>query len=70
LFLKLRQWDYIASKRVDINLANSLNTANRIWKYYKKKAEVLYPPIEVDRFSTSFALTFQFEGKIYKTSSY
>ena len=32
LFLKLRQWDYIASKRADITLANSKNTQNRITK--------------------------------------
>ncbi|MDR1944673.1 MAG: hypothetical protein LBQ59_00895 [Candidatus Peribacteria bacterium] len=52
LFLKLRQWDYIASKRVDINIANSLNTKNRIWKYYKKEAEILYPPVETERFAS------------------
>ena len=50
LFLKLRQWDYIASKRADITLANSTNTAWRIKKYYRKKSEVLYPPVETWRF--------------------
>lgn len=49
--LKLRQWDYIASKRVDINIANSKNTQSRITKYYRKKSEILYPPIEIKRFS-------------------
>ena len=51
LFLKLRQWDYIASKRADITLANSTNTAWRITKYYRKDSEVLFPPIETDRFA-------------------
>ena len=50
LFLKLRQWDYIASKRVDLSLANSKNSKNRIWKYYRNKSEILYPPIEINRF--------------------
>ena len=50
LFLKLRQWDYIASKRADISLANSKNTQNRITKYYRKKSEILYPPVETWRF--------------------
>ena len=50
LFLKLRQWDYIASKRADISLANSTNTAWRITKYYRKDSEVLYPPVETGRF--------------------
>ena len=51
LFLNLRQWDYIASKRNDISLANSKNTKNRIKKYYKKDSTILYPPVETDRFS-------------------
>lgn len=50
LFLKLRQWDYIASKRADITLANSSNTMWRITKYYRKESEVLYPPVETNRF--------------------
>ncbi len=50
LFLKLRQWDYIASNRVDISIANSTNTQNRIRKYYKKNSVVLYPWVETSRF--------------------
>lgn len=51
LFKKLRQWDYIASQRSDINLTNSENVKKRVEKYYRKNAEVLYPPIETTRFS-------------------
>ncbi len=51
LFLKLRQWDFIASKRADITIANSLNTHARIKKYHRKKSIVIYPPIEWDRFN-------------------
>jgi len=50
LFFGLRQWDYIASKRVDISLANSNNTKQRITKYYRKDSEILYPPVETKRF--------------------
>lgn len=50
LFLKLRQWDYVASKRADITIANSTNTKNRITKYYRKDSQVLYPPVETSRF--------------------
>ncbi|NUJ97423.1 glycosyltransferase family 4 protein [Candidatus Gracilibacteria bacterium] len=49
-FLKIRQWDYIASQRSDIHLANSRNVQQRIKKYYKKDAFVVYPPIETERF--------------------
>lgn len=50
LFLKLRQWDFIASKRVDVSLANSTNVQNRITKYYKKDSSLVYPPVETTRF--------------------
>jgi len=52
LFLKLRQWDYIASNRVDTIIANSENTAWRIQKYYRKDSHILYPPVEVKRFQS------------------
>lgn len=52
LFLKLRQWDYIASNRVDILVANSQNVADRIRKYYRKDSIILYPPIETEKFSS------------------
>jgi glycosyltransferase involved in cell wall biosynthesis len=51
LLLKLRQWDFLASNRHDITIANSNNVKNRIKKYYKKDAILLYPPVETDRFS-------------------
>lgn len=50
IFLSLRQWDFIASKRVDISLANSQNVADRIKKYYKKDSLIVYPPVETTRF--------------------
>lgn len=50
LFLKLREWDYIASQRKSINLANSENVKKRVKKYYNKSSEVVYPPIETKRF--------------------
>ncbi len=51
LFLELRQWDYMASKRADIILANSKNTALRIKKYHRNESEILTPPIEIKRFN-------------------
>ncbi len=51
LFLNLRIWDFIASNRVDISLANSNNTAKRIKKYYRKDSILLYPPVETKRFA-------------------
>jgi glycosyltransferase involved in cell wall biosynthesis len=47
----LRQWDYAAAARVDVFLANSPNVAARIAKYYRRKATVLPPPVDVWRYA-------------------
>ncbi len=46
----LRQWDQLSSQRVDYLLANSRFTARRIRKFWGRNAEVLHPPVAVDRF--------------------
>ncbi len=46
----LRQWDQLSSSRVDYLLANSNFTARRIWKYWRRRSEVLHPPVNVNRF--------------------
>jgi glycosyltransferase involved in cell wall biosynthesis len=43
----LRLWDFAAAQRVDYFIANSQNVAKRIKKYYRRKAEIIYPPIRV-----------------------
>lgn len=50
---KMRFWDKIASERVDYFIANSKYVAKRIMKYYKKEAEVIYPPVQCSNFSIS-----------------
>ncbi len=52
---KLRIWDFVASQRPDYFLANSINTKNRIKKYYKREAKVIYPWIEVEKFSKTLS---------------
>ncbi len=47
---KLRVWDYCAAQRVDYFIANSINTANRISKYYKRDSEVIYPWVNINSF--------------------
>ena len=46
----LRMRDMAVDPRVDRYLANSPIIERRLWKYYKRDSEVLYPPIEVDRY--------------------
>ncbi|NBD32774.1 MAG: glycosyltransferase [Cyanobacteria bacterium] len=51
LLHQLRQWDVISANRVDYFIANSHYTAKRIWRCYRRRAEVIYPPVNIERFS-------------------
>jgi glycosyltransferase involved in cell wall biosynthesis len=46
----LRLWDYASAARVDRFVANSENVRQRIWKTYRREAEVVHPPVEVESF--------------------
>lgn len=50
LLHRLRQWDALTANRVDYFIANSKHTAARIWRCYRRDAEVIYPPVNIDRF--------------------
>lgn len=49
----VRTWDCVAAARVDHFVASSLNGAARIRKYYRREAEVIYPPVDMGSFSLS-----------------
>jgi glycosyltransferase involved in cell wall biosynthesis len=51
LLHQLRQWDVISANRVDYFIANSHHTAKRIWRCYRRAAKVIYPPVDIQRFS-------------------
>jgi len=44
--LKIRQWDFLASQRVDYYIANSEFVKNRIQKFYRKDSTVIIPPVD------------------------
>ena len=46
----LRMWDVTSSQRVDDFLAISKHVQRRIMKYYRRDAEVIYPPVDTRRF--------------------
>ncbi|MCX6795609.1 MAG: glycosyltransferase [Candidatus Falkowbacteria bacterium] len=48
---RLRLWDFNAAQRVDHYIANSQMVAGRIKKYYRRDSQVIYPPVETDKFS-------------------
>lgn len=45
----LRQYDFLSAQRVDEFITNSENTRQRISKFYRRDAKVIYPPVEVER---------------------
>lgn len=50
---KIRMWDRLAADRVDVALAASYHVRQRIHKYYQREAEVLYPPVDTERYRVS-----------------
>lgn len=50
---KLRIWDRLAADRVDQFIANSQCVRQRIKKYYRREAAIIYPPVETKQFYVS-----------------
>ncbi|MGQ0644930.1 MAG: glycosyltransferase [Elusimicrobiota bacterium] len=48
---RLRKWDVRTSSGVSRFIANSENVRDRIRRFYGREAEVIYPPVDVDRFA-------------------
>jgi glycosyltransferase involved in cell wall biosynthesis len=53
LLPRLRLWDKTAADRVDHFIANSQAVSKRIAKYYRRASDVIYPPVEIEKFSVS-----------------
>ena len=45
----LRHFDLSSAGMVNKWVVNSINVQKRVWKFYRKDAEVIYPPIEVEK---------------------
>jgi glycosyltransferase involved in cell wall biosynthesis len=45
-----REWDRTAASRIHNFAAISNGVAQRIWSAYQREAQVIYPPVEVERF--------------------
>jgi glycosyltransferase involved in cell wall biosynthesis len=51
--LALQRWDLNASRQPDHFIANSRTVAHRIMTHYGRVAEVIHPPVDVERFAVS-----------------
>lgn len=49
----IRQWDYQVAHRPDVVVANSEHVKKRVEKYWRRKAQVIYPPVNVKRFKVT-----------------
>jgi len=50
---RLREWDRVTSARPSALLANSRHVAARIRAHWGREAEVVHPPVDVDRFAAA-----------------
>jgi len=48
---RIRNWDYRTANGVDEFIAISNFIARRIWKVYRRESHVIYPPVDVDKFT-------------------
>jgi glycosyltransferase involved in cell wall biosynthesis len=48
----LRRWDRHSARRVDRFVANSRHVAGKIARFYGRTAEVVHPPVDLQRFSS------------------
>lgn len=48
---KFRIWDTRTANGVDLFIANSNFISKRIWRVYRREAEVIYPPVDLTRFT-------------------
>lgn len=48
---RLRTWDRMAADRVDVFVANSKTVQDRIKKYYRRESEIVYPPVNLKKFT-------------------
>jgi glycosyltransferase involved in cell wall biosynthesis len=52
----LRLWDEMSTKRVDHFIANSRTVQKRIKKYYRRESDVIFPPVDTQRFQIASKL--------------
>jgi glycosyltransferase involved in cell wall biosynthesis len=50
---QMRMWDLASAARVDHFIANSHNVADRIRKYYRRDAGVIYPPVDLQGYDAT-----------------
>jgi len=50
---QMRIWDRMAADRPDTMLTNSETSRKRIWRHYRREAQVIHPPVDTDHIPLS-----------------
>ncbi|MCX7927854.1 MAG: glycosyltransferase [Candidatus Omnitrophica bacterium] len=50
---QLKRWDLATNSKVNFFIAISKNVQKRIWEFYKRESEVIYPPVQTKNFTVS-----------------
>lgn len=61
----LRRWDLVASARPDAMIAISTQVKNRIKKYYNRDSDIIFPPVNTEKFAVKWS-----NGVMVKWSNY
>jgi len=50
----LREWDFVAADRPTNYIANSHTVKKRLKKYYKVDSDVIFPPVDVEKYKVTY----------------
>ncbi len=56
VILLLRRWDVRTARHPDVYVANSSTVARRIATYYGRESDIVFPPVDLERFAASAVL--------------
>jgi glycosyltransferase involved in cell wall biosynthesis len=56
IFLYLKKWDKYAGQKPQTLIANSKYIAGKIENYYERKSEIIYPPVDTQKFFINSAV--------------
>ncbi|GMO64547.1 MAG: glycosyltransferase [Treponemataceae bacterium] len=62
---QLRLWDVQSSNLVDVFAANSSYVAKRIMRYYRRESDIVFPPVDIEKYKSVMRNTMSDEKKCY-----
>ncbi|MFZ2199638.1 MAG: glycosyltransferase [Microgenomates group bacterium] len=65
----LRKWDTVASTRPDTMIAISTQVKNRIKKYYNRDVEIIFPPVDIHKYTPNMPARTVLAGGYFLTVS-